>query len=139
MKPLQRNVGRVERRRAGSRGVRAKAFGVVWSDPEQLLDRLPGPGEYVACDLTVLGDPVALRQPGALGAALGPPRVRSVERFPADPADLGRVLLENGSEVGVVSLREGSLLSFRWHGPAFLEDSSTAGDTQEPAPPAASA
>jgi hypothetical protein len=139
MKLLQRIVGRVERRRAGSRGVRAKVFGVVWSDSEQLLDRLPGPGEYIACDLTVLGDPVAMRQPGALGASLSSPRVRSAERFTADPADLGRVLLEDGTGVGVVSLRQGSLLSFGWHGPAFLEDSSTAGDSQEPAPPAASA
>lgn len=129
-------LDRVERRRAGGRGVKAKAFGVVWTDSEVLLGRLPDAGEYVAVDLTVLGDPAALRL-AAGGPGLGPPCMRSAERFTADPLDLGRVFLEDGSEVGVVLTREGTMLSFRWHaGLAFFEDSATAADTAEPEKPA---
>jgi hypothetical protein len=90
---LLRALERVEARRAVGRRPAARAWCVVWSEAETLVDRPPCAGESVACDLFVVGD----------ASDLTSLYVRSVERFTRDPLDLGTVFDSAGAEIGRIA------------------------------------
>lgn len=99
---LIRSIERLEEARSGRPRNRGRAWGVVWTDSEELLAGGLARDERLAVDLHVVEEFEGVRL------------VRLVERATRERGDLGRVYAMDGSVVGRVVDLEDSLVTVSW-------------------------
>jgi hypothetical protein len=95
-----KRLNRVSGRRVSTR---REPIAVVWSADDSRMELEPEPGELRAVDVFRDG-------PEMDGAQV----VRTVERLAHGAGDLGFVFGPDGERVGVVTEREGSMITVQW-------------------------
>ena len=111
---LLKVVGKLEAAAAEAQEAERPAVGVAWSSAETVDAACLDVGEYIATDVTILGE---------IG---GTEEWRTVERVTRDRNDLGGVFDAGGRRIGRVTAIDGSLVTLERAAPG-----------PEPLPPAA--